>query len=183
MHTFLIMKKKLGSELIPTSHLIRVLRRSCQPPEPWKEGRSCRGPWTGAWQRPEPLHPAPPWARTRKDLQEIASCGFLEFTFSGRNCWISRINHLWPLAANKSMSSKPEPVRVAGKELGCRAREGGGYWQQFASPSSEFTPVLPMCRPALVYRLFDGSGSLWYLRRLSTGQTCKLNFQTKHKLT
>lgn len=38
MHTFLIMKKKLGSELIPTSHLIRVLWRSCQPPRPWKGG-------------------------------------------------------------------------------------------------------------------------------------------------
>lgn len=30
MHTFLIMKKKLGSELLPTSHLIRVLWQSCQ---------------------------------------------------------------------------------------------------------------------------------------------------------
>lgn len=30
MHTFLIMNKKLGSELLPTSHLIRVLWQSCQ---------------------------------------------------------------------------------------------------------------------------------------------------------
>lgn len=89
------------------------------------EGRSCWRPWTGAWQRVEPLHPAPPWERTSKDLQEIVSRDFLEFTFSGRNHWISRINHLWPLAANISTNSKPEPVRVVGKELGCRAREWG----------------------------------------------------------
>jgi len=43
MHTFLIMKKKLGSELLPASHLIRVLQRSCQPLQPGKEG-AAEGP-------------------------------------------------------------------------------------------------------------------------------------------
>lgn len=43
MHTFLIMEEKLGSELIPTPHLIRVLGRSCQPPQPWKKG-AAEGP-------------------------------------------------------------------------------------------------------------------------------------------
>lgn len=112
------------------------------------EGRSCRGPWNSAWQHAEPLLPAPLRAFTGKDLKEIVLYCFLEFTFSGMNCWISRFNHLWPLAANKSMSNEPEPFRVARKEMVCRSpwplhqQVWEGYLQQmleqFASPISEF---------------------------------------------
>jgi len=90
MHTFLIMKKKLGSELLPTSHLIRVLWQSCQQCSTGRQElqralarRTVSSLWMFAGQ---------PW----KDLKEILLYCIWSFIFSGRKCWISCFPSIFP---------------------------------------------------------------------------------------
>lgn len=124
MHTFLIMKKKLGSELLPTSHLIRVLWQSCQQCSTGRQELQRALAWrtvSSLW-----MFAGQPW----KDLKEILLYCVWSFIFSGRKCWISCFPSIFPGCKQTGVSGE---LQVGG--------EGGGT----ESPALQEHPLPSRC--------------------------------------
>lgn len=174
MHTFLIMKKKLGSELLPTSHLIRVLWRSCQQCSTGRqELQRALAQHTALSLR---MSAGQPW----KGLKEILLYCIWSFIFPGRECWISCFPSILPVCLQPGLVWVGS-CRWVGREVARRASHsrsipspaGMGLvatavLEHFASPISELLAWThpPQC-----------------LGNLSVGKTCDAFPQYAQKLS
>lgn len=181
MHTFLIMKKKLGSELIPTSHLIRVLGGAASHYGHGREelqralDRLLRTCWA-----PEP---SPTSGIYRERPKRNSVMLFLIIHLFGNELLDFSVQSSLATCSEQKREQWTWAFRVVRREMVCKSpwplhqQAQERYLQlmleQFASPISEFhtgkSNVPPICSSALFYQLFNWSHSPWYLRNLSVG--------------